>query len=90
MRVLLLGSGGREHALAWKIAKSSMLDALFIAPGNAGTKDFGKNVSIQPTDFKAIEEFVLAEKIDMVVEVQKTHWCLVYMIIFWRMKNWQK
>jgi phosphoribosylamine--glycine ligase len=67
MRVLLLGSGGREHALAWKIAQSSILEALFIAPGNAGTKALGQNVAIQPTDFKAIEAFVLEEKIDMVV-----------------------
>jgi phosphoribosylamine---glycine ligase len=67
MRVLLLGSGGREHALAWKIAQSSILEALFIAPGNAGTRNHGQNVSIQTTDFKAIGEFVLAEKIDMVV-----------------------
>ncbi len=67
MRVLLLGSGGREHALAWKIAQSSILEALFIAPGNAGTRNHGQNVAIQPTDFPAIEKFVLSEKIDMVV-----------------------
>ncbi|MBU2019815.1 MAG: phosphoribosylamine--glycine ligase [Bacteroidetes bacterium] len=67
MRVLLLGSGGRENALAWKIAQSSILEALFIAPGNAGTKAYGVNVPLQPTDFKGIEDFVLAEKIDMVV-----------------------
>jgi len=67
MRVLLLGSGGREHALAWKIAKSSILEALFIAPGNAGTRNHGTNVTIQPTDFLAIEKFVLSENIDMVV-----------------------
>jgi phosphoribosylamine--glycine ligase len=67
MRVLLLGSGGREHALAWKIAQSSILEALFIAPGNAGTRNHGTNISIQPTDFPAIEKFVLSENIDMVV-----------------------
>ncbi|MFT5580953.1 MAG: phosphoribosylamine--glycine ligase [Lentimonas sp.] len=67
MRVLLLGSGGREHALAWKIAKSSILEALFIAPGNAGTKEHGTNVSISPNDFPAIKDFVLKEAIDMVV-----------------------
>ena len=55
MRVLLLGSGGREHALAWKISQSSILDELFIAPGNAGTKNHGKNVDINPTDFQAIK-----------------------------------
>lgn len=67
MRVLLLGSGGREHAISWKIAQSSMLEELFIAPGNAGTRQHGKNVSIQPTDFKSIREFVLSNAINMVV-----------------------
>lgn len=67
MRVLLLGSGGRENAMAWKIAKSSMLEELFIAPGNAGTKAYGTNVAIQPTDFEAIKTFVLKERIEMVV-----------------------
>ena len=67
MRVLLLGSGGREHALAWKIAQSSMLEELFIAPGNAGTKNHGKNVAISPTDFEAIKTFVIQNQIDMVV-----------------------
>jgi phosphoribosylamine--glycine ligase len=67
MRVLLLGSGGREHALAWKIAQSSILDALFIAPGNAGTRQYGKNVVINNTDFDAVKDFVLSNGIDMVV-----------------------
>jgi phosphoribosylamine---glycine ligase len=67
MRVLLLGSGGREHAIAWKIAQSSQLDQLFIAPGNAGTGNHGTNVSIQPTDFEAIKTFVLENKITLVV-----------------------
>lgn len=67
MKVLLLGSGGREHALAWKISQSSILEALFIAPGNAGTKELGKNVALSPTDFKAVGEFVKTEQIDMVV-----------------------
>jgi phosphoribosylamine---glycine ligase len=67
MRVLLLGSGGREHAIAWKLAQSSGLEELFIAPGNAGTKNHGKNVAIKATDFPAIKEFVLENKIDMVV-----------------------
>jgi phosphoribosylamine--glycine ligase len=67
MKVLLLGSGGREHALAWKIAQSSILDELFIAPGNAGTKKHGKNVDLSPTDFDAIKEFVTAQQIDMVI-----------------------
>jgi phosphoribosylamine--glycine ligase len=67
MKVLLLGSGGREHALAWKIAQSSILDELFIAPGNAGTKKHGKNVDLSPTDFDGIKEFVNAHQIDMVI-----------------------
>ncbi|MCT4562649.1 MAG: phosphoribosylamine--glycine ligase [Crocinitomicaceae bacterium] len=67
MRILLLGSGGRENALAWKMAQSSILDALFIAPGNAGTKQYGTNVALNPTDFEAVKSFVLDEKIDMVV-----------------------
>ncbi|MFN5147743.1 MAG: phosphoribosylamine--glycine ligase [Flavobacteriia bacterium] len=67
MRVLLLGSGGREHALAWKMAQSSMLEELFIAPGNAGTRQHGKNVSLNPTDFPAVKGFVLENNINMVV-----------------------
>jgi len=67
MRVLLLGSGGREHAFAWKMAQSSTLDALFIAPGNAGTRAHGTNVDINTTDFEAVKAFVLEKKINMVV-----------------------
>lgn len=67
MNVLLLGSGGREHALAWKISQSSILDSLYIAPGNAGTKQFGKNINLSPTNFDAIKEFVLTNEIDLVV-----------------------
>lgn len=67
MRILLLGSGGREHAFAWKIAQSSAIDELFIAPGNAGTRLHGKNVDIDPNDFQAIKTFVLENNINMVV-----------------------
>ena len=67
MRVLLLGSGGREHALAWKISQSSILDQLFIAPGNAGTRQFGKNIPLSPIDFVAVKNFVLENNIEMVV-----------------------
>ena len=67
MKILLLGSGGREHALAWKISQSSILDELFIAPGNAGTKQYGKNIVLSPLDFEGIKEFVLKNNIDMVV-----------------------
>lgn len=67
MKILLLGSGGREHALAWKIAQSSQLDQLYIAPGNAGTRNHGTNVSISVTDFPAIEKFALENQIEMIV-----------------------
>lgn len=67
MNILLLGSGGREHALAWKIAKSSKLEKLFIAPGNAGTNQVGTNVNIKAEDFNGIKDFVLANDIKMVV-----------------------
>ena len=67
MNILLLGSGGREHALAWKLSRSSSLEALFIAPGNAGTKTLGTNLPIDPNDFEAVKQSVLAHKINMVV-----------------------
>lgn len=67
MKILLLGSGGREHALAWKIAQSEKVEKLFIAPGNAGTSGVGENVAMSATDFDAIKDFVLANGIDMVV-----------------------
>lgn len=67
MNILLLGSGGREHAMAWKIAQSLKVDNLFIAPGNAGTALEGTNVNIKADDFPAIKEFVLKNNVDMVV-----------------------
>jgi phosphoribosylamine--glycine ligase len=67
MKVLILGSGGREHTLAWKVAQSPLLTELFIAPGNAGTKELGTNVDINTGDFNRISEFVIREKTDMVV-----------------------
>lgn len=67
MNLLLLGSGGREHALAWKIAQSPKIDKLFIAPGNAGTALAGTNIPISATDFLSLKAFVLENKIDMVV-----------------------
>ena len=65
--VLLLGSGGREHAFAWKIAQSKRLARLFIAPGNAGTALCGTNVDINPTNFGSVKQFVLSNNINMVV-----------------------
>jgi len=67
MKLLLLGSGGREHALAWKIAQSPKIEKLYIAPGNAGTAGVGENVQMKADDFEAIKKFVLENSIDMVV-----------------------
>lgn len=67
MKVLLLGSGGREHALAWKIAQSPKVEKLYIAPGNAGTDEVGENVDIKATDFETLKAFILKENIKMVV-----------------------
>ena len=67
MRILLLGSGGREHALAWKIAQSKKCEKLFIAPGNAGTSQLGINVNIGVNDFDALKNFTVENHIDMVV-----------------------
>jgi phosphoribosylamine--glycine ligase len=67
MKILLLGSGGREHALAWKIAQSPKCDKLYIAPGNAGTSGVGENVAIGVNDFEAQKTFVVENGIDMVV-----------------------
>ena len=67
MNVLLLGSGGREHAIAWKLSQSKHLTKLFIAPGNAGTLLCGQNVALNPLDFTAVKNCVLQNKIVMVV-----------------------
>ena len=67
MKILLLGSGGREHALAWKIAQSERVEKLFIAPGNAGTADCGENVNMKADDFEAIKQFAVEKGINMIV-----------------------
>lgn len=67
MKILLLGSGGRESALAWKISQSPLTDALFIAPGNGGTDQYGTNVAIKPLDFEAVRKFIADNAIDMIV-----------------------
>ena len=67
MTILLLGSGGREHAFAWKMIQSPLCDTLFVAPGNAGTAAIANNININPTDFPTIKDFVLKEKVEMVV-----------------------
>ncbi|EPH10988.1 phosphoribosylamine-glycine ligase [Myroides odoratimimus CCUG 12700] len=67
MKILLLGSGGREHALAWKMLQSSKCEELFVAPGNAGTAKIAKNIAVNPNDFEAVKKTVLEDQIDMVV-----------------------
>lgn len=67
MNVLILGAGGREHAMAWKIAQSNLLNKLFIAPGNAGTKEVGTNLDINQTDFEAVKKAVLENNIKLVI-----------------------
>ncbi|PJJ10190.1 phosphoribosylamine--glycine ligase [Flavobacterium sp. 1] len=67
MNILLLGSGGREHAFAWKMIQSPLCDTLFVAPGNAGTAQIAKNIDISATDFEAIKALVIKENIEMVV-----------------------
>ena len=67
MKILLLGSGGREHAIAWKLAQSQKLEKLYIAPGNAGTSEVGENVPLKADDFEGIRQFVLEKGVDMVV-----------------------
>ena len=67
MKILLLGSGGREHALAWKIAQSPKVEKLFIAPGNAGTAETGENVNIKADDFETLKDFCVEKGVDMVV-----------------------
>ena len=66
-KILLLGSGGREHALAWKIAQSPKCEKLYIAPGNAGTANCGENVAMKADDFEAIKAFIVDNNVDMVV-----------------------
>ena len=67
MTILLLGSGGREHAFAWKMLQSSKCSKLFVAPGNAGTAAIAENVNLNPTDFEAVKTFVIQEKVEMLV-----------------------
>jgi phosphoribosylamine--glycine ligase len=82
MNVLLLGSGGREHALAWKIRQSRELTHLYIAPGNAGTASVGQNVPISVTDFAAIKKFSLENDIDMIAIGPEDRWFREFTTIF--------
>jgi phosphoribosylamine---glycine ligase len=65
MTILLLGSGGREHALAWKMLQSNKCSKLFVAPGNAGTSEIATNVALNILDFDAIKSFSIQEKVDI-------------------------
>ena len=67
MNIIILGSGGREHAFAWKLKQSPICNHLWVAPGNGGSKQVAQNIAIDPSDFSAIKSFVLKESIDMVV-----------------------
>ena len=67
MNVLLIGSGGRESAMAWKISQSNILNKLFIAPGNAGTNEYGTNVKIKETDFDSLAKLCLQESIKLII-----------------------
>ncbi len=66
-RILLLGSGGRECAIAWKLSQSPLTDQLFIAPGNAGTAAYGENVALSPMDFDAVAQFSIDHNITMLI-----------------------
>ncbi len=67
MKILILGSGGREHTFAWKLSQSALKPTIYVAPGNGGTASIAQNVNMKPTDFEAIENFCLNEKIDLVL-----------------------
>ena len=71
MNVLVLGSGGREHAVAWKLSRSKKLKKLFIAPGNAGTNEIGININLNTKDFKCIEKFILKENVNIFILILK-------------------
>ena len=67
MHILLIGSGGREHTFAWKLAQSPLLTTLYIAPGNAGTQELGVNVDLKTDDFNKVIRFIREKQIDMVI-----------------------
>ena len=67
VNVLLIGSGGREHAIAWKLSKSDSLNKLYIAPGNPGTAQVGENIALNPLDFEQVKQAVISKNIDLVI-----------------------
>ena len=87
MKLLLLGSGGREHALAWKICKSSQLEKLYVAPGNAGTSEIAENIAMDINDFQDVGNFCIQHQIDVVVVGPEQLWLTAFMIILKRQKN---
>ena len=71
MNILLLGGGGREHAMSWSLSQNADCEKLYIAPGNAGTRQLGENVDLKEDDFDAIKNLVLKEDIDLVIPGQE-------------------
>ncbi len=67
LKILVVGKGAREHALAWKVSQSSLVDDVFVAPGNGGTAEIAKNIDISETDISRLLDFVLKEKIDVTI-----------------------
>jgi phosphoribosylamine--glycine ligase len=82
MNILLLGSGGRESTFSWKISQSPLCTQLFIAPGNAGTGQYGKNVNIKATDFEAVKNFVINNNVELVLVGPEEPLVRVYMTFF--------
>ena len=79
-KVLIIGSGGRENALAWKISQSKFCEKLFIAPGNAGTSFLGENVEISISDFGSIRDLILSNKNTVVIVGPEDPWLMGFMI----------
>ena len=77
MNVLLIGAGGREHALAYKINQSKKLSRLYISPGNPGTENYGENVSLDISDFKNVSDFCKNNKIELLLLGLNSHWLMV-------------
>jgi len=82
MNLLILGSGGREHALAWKLLQSKKIDRLFIAPGNAGTAALGANINIDPCSFAEVKQAVMENNISMVLWGLKLLWLKAFTTFF--------
>ncbi len=87
MNILIIGGGGREHTIAWKLAQSPNCGKLFVAPGNAGTHEIATNLALDVTDFESIKQAVLDNSVQMVIVGQKTRWSTGFTISFWQMHN---